>query len=192
MRNAKADTHHKQRALSLCLLRRLGQPAFVQPDKEPFTVCERRETEDTQLDELWGKGGRERSENKVSRMSSATERRGQRGETPSKYQVRRCLREGWVGGSARQNRDVSIASDDKSDERPDEIFKTSRLPDNLCDPDRTASARNVGVSWRTQGVKDTRLWLAVNDAGDEVMATFFGTQLAAIPLFNSKTTYLAK
>lgn len=70
VRNAKVDTHHKQRALSLCLLRRLGQPAFVQPDKEPFTVCERRETEDTQLDELWGKGGRERSENKVSRMSS--------------------------------------------------------------------------------------------------------------------------
>lgn len=106
-------------------------------------------------------GEQERSENKVSGMSSTAECRGQRGETPSKYQVRSCLREcgrgRGEGGKARQNADVSIASDYKSVKRQDEIFKTPRLGDNLFDPDRTASARNVGVSPWTQKVKDTRL-----------------------------------
>lgn len=54
------------------------------------------------------------------------------------------------GASARQNRDVSIASDYKSVKWGDEIFNTSRLPDNLFDLHRTASARN-GVATNAEG-----------------------------------------
>ena len=42
-------TYHKQRALSFCLLWRLGQPALIQPDKEPFTVQVRRQREGTHM-----------------------------------------------------------------------------------------------------------------------------------------------
>lgn len=43
-------THHKQRALSLGLLRRLGQPALIQPDKEPFTVREETQRDGTHME----------------------------------------------------------------------------------------------------------------------------------------------
>lgn len=45
-------THHKQRALSFCLLWRLGQPALIQPDKEPFTVRAARQKEGTQTETM--------------------------------------------------------------------------------------------------------------------------------------------
>lgn len=167
-----------------------GSPLLLSLTKN-LSLCVRKERQRTHSEMNCGAvGGRERSENKVSRMSSAAERRGQQGETPSKYQVQSCLREGWAVGSGRQNCDVSIASDYRSIAQPDEIFKASHLPDNLVDPDRTASAKNVGASWRTHGGQQhsvvtccQRQWRG----GGYLL--WHDVKLAASPLFNSKRTW---
>lgn len=76
----------------------LGSPLLFSLTKN-LSLYMREERQRTRSQMNCEGGEQERSENKVSRMSSAAERRGRRGETPSKYQVRICRGErGRLGG----------------------------------------------------------------------------------------------
>lgn len=131
----------------------LGSPLLFSLTKN-LSLYTREERQRTHSEMNCEGGEQERSENKVSRMSSTAERREATGE--KRLQSTKCEavcesvggmrgRDAREGGNARQNGDVSIASDDKSVKWRDEIFKTLRLRDNLFDPDRTASAKKTSA-----------------------------------------------